>query len=313
MAEQDNQPQKSIFATPQSSLDDSTFAFNSTILPQPIMPHTPSQFTEPTNGVSSNQQQQGGNSIPQHQPNPQEQPAHSSHQSNLQQQQQQHSNSQQNNLQQNAQQTTHQVTNPQQQNLLSQFSQPHSNQRVQIQRQNAQQPQSQQVYPSQTQTHQQQLPVQQIPVQYPSYSVPPSYFQPSAPIVKTNMPPLQKNNIEGWFLSLDFWFRANNIVSDEQRYLNVMTNLEPTVLQQIVLQCTNMPRNNQYEFVKKLIIQYYADSKKSRLNKVLNEMPLGDLKPSQLFQRMTQTAGDTMSQTAIREIWESRLQFMLER
>lgn len=256
MEEENQSKSRSIFATPQNSFEDSTISSDTTMLPTPYTPihFASSNTTQPNTMHLTNPQQQQLNTQINTQRQIVQQPT------NHQQQQNPHVNS---NV--DLQQTVQVQPNQQQQTIQHHTTPPIQQNTVQ---QNAPAQQQQQQY-------------QHVPLQQASFQNP-SYIQPTQPVIKTNMPLLQKNNIEGWFLALDFWFRANNIISDEQKYLNVMTSLEPSVLQQVVLKCTTMPPNNQYNFVRGIIIQHYTDSKKSRLNKVLNEMPLGDLKPSQL-------------------------------
>ncbi|XP_036339789.1 uncharacterized protein LOC118749127 [Rhagoletis pomonella] len=129
----------------------------------------------------------------------------------------------------------------------------------------------------------------------------------NAVAVKIDMPTIDRRNIEGWFLSLDYWFPAMGIKSDTQKFNTVMAALGPRTLQDFLATLGEVPDQGRYEFVKQRLITFCTDSQQRRLNQVLNETQLGDQRPSQLFTEMMRLVGDTMRESAVKNLWAKRL------
>ncbi|XP_036347626.1 uncharacterized protein LOC118757005 [Rhagoletis pomonella] len=129
----------------------------------------------------------------------------------------------------------------------------------------------------------------------------------NAVAMKIDMPAIDRKNIEGWFLSLDYWFAAMGIKSDTQKYNSAMAALGPRVLQDFLATVGEVPEQARYEFIKRRLITFCTDSQQRRLNQMLNETQLGDQRPSQLFAEMMRLVGDTMSESAVKNIWAKRL------
>lgn len=67
------------------------------------------------------------------------------------------------------------------------------------------------------------------------------------------------------------------------------------------------PTNEKYAYIKTKLTEHFADSQQRRLQKVLSDMPLGDTKPSQLFNEMKRVAGKSLHETVLLDLWASRL------
>lgn len=131
-------------------------------------------------------------------------------------------------------------------------------------------------------------------------------------IAKLNMPVLDKRNIEGWFLSLSYWFPAMNIRSDTQKFNTVMAALDPKTLQDFSSILGTVPEANKYDYVSKKLTVYCTESQQRRLNQLLNDVELGDRRPSQMFNEMTRLAGDSMNESAVKNIWMKRLPVIIQ-
>lgn len=129
----------------------------------------------------------------------------------------------------------------------------------------------------------------------------------SAVFAKIPIPRMNNNDIESWFLSLDFWFPASGIVADKQRYNTVLAAVDSTILPQLRGIINATPESGKYEYIKEQLIAHFSESEQRRLNRVLSEMPLGDLKPSQLFHEMRRVASNSISDAALKGLWAQRL------
>lgn len=66
-------------------------------------------------------------------------------------------------------------------------------------------------------------------------------------------------------------------------------------------------RPTKYTYIRTQLIEYFADSQQRRLQRVLSDMPLGDLKPSQLFNEMKRVAGNSLGEAVLLDLWATRL------
>lgn len=144
------------------------------------------------------------------------------------------------------------------------------------------------------------------------HAVQPLAAQPFIEEVKVprlNPPSMLDTNIETYFLSLEFWFAASGIsaIHDTRRYNIVMAQVPPNKLTEIRSIIDGTPATEKYAYVKKRLIEYFADSQQRRLQRVLSEMPLGDRKPSQLFSEMRRVAGNALGEMVLLDLWAARL------
>ncbi|XP_055633883.1 uncharacterized protein LOC129774202 [Toxorhynchites rutilus septentrionalis] len=124
-------------------------------------------------------------------------------------------------------------------------------------------------------------------------------------------PSMADTNIETYFMSLEFWFAASGIGThsqhDSRKYNIVMAQVPPNKLTELRSIIEATPANDKYTYIKHKLIEYFADSQQRRLQRVLSDMPLGDLKPSQLFNEMKRVAGNSLGEPVLLDLWASRL------
>ncbi|XP_058815602.1 uncharacterized protein LOC131679065 [Topomyia yanbarensis] len=108
---------------------------------------------------------------------------------------------------------------------------------------------------------------------------------------RLNPPSMTASNIESYFLSLEFWFAASGIgnLHDAKKYNIVMAQVPPNKLTELRSIIDATPANDR------------------RLQRVLSDMPLGDMKPSQLFNEMLRVAGNSLGEAVLLDLWASRL------
>lgn len=121
------------------------------------------------------------------------------------------------------------------------------------------------------------------------------------------LPTLTEGAADTYFLSMEFWFAASGVTSDSRKYNTVLAQVPPTKLQELATIIAAAPAVNKYEYIKKALIKHFADSQTRRLQRVLSEMPLGDLRPSQLYHNMARVAGNAIGESALIDLWAARL------
>lgn len=129
----------------------------------------------------------------------------------------------------------------------------------------------------------------------------------SAP--RLNPPSMTDSNIESYFMSLEFWFAASGIATqhDGRRYNIVMAQVPVSKLTELKAIIDAVPEVGKYTYIKKALIDYFADSQQRRLQRVLSDMPLGDMKPSRLFNEMKRVAGTSLGDGVLLDLWSTRL------
>lgn len=122
---------------------------------------------------------------------------------------------------------------------------------------------------------------------------------------KVPMPEFKPIDIVSWFRRLENWFQLMKIASENDRYLLLASQLDHPAIAHLN-EWTTPPEQNPYTTVKAKIKNIFEDSAQTRLNKLLEEKPLGDLKPSLLLAEMRNTATG-ISDDVLRGLWTKRL------
>lgn len=124
---------------------------------------------------------------------------------------------------------------------------------------------------------------------------------------KIPLPAMEDGNVESYFMSLDFWFAASGVSDDNRKYNTVMAQVPTKKLMELRSVIDALPNLNRYAYIKRCLIEHFADSQQRRLQRVLSDMPLGDWKPSKLFHEMSRTANGTLSEAVLLDLWATRL------
>lgn len=124
---------------------------------------------------------------------------------------------------------------------------------------------------------------------------------------KIPLPTMEDGNIEAYFMSLDFWFSASGVNDDNRKYNTVMAQVPPSKLMELRPIIEALPNLNRYTYIKRALVEHFADSQQRRLQKVLSDMPLGDSKPSKLFYDMSRTSNGALSDAVLIDLWATRL------
>ena len=117
------------------------------------------------------------------------------------------------------------------------------------------------------------------------------------------LPPFWKANPELWFFQVESMFSTSCVRSDEGKYHLVVGALDPESLLDVsdIIRCP--PRQEKYQYLKTHIMNRFSDSPDRQLAKLLNELRLGDKKPSQLLRQMRVLAGDKATEDVLRVKW----------
>jgi len=102
-------------------------------------------------------------------------------------------------------------------------------------------------------------------------------------------------------------FAIAAITSDATKYHQVIASLEPQYLVHIADISRDPPSINKYETIKAALTKEYTDSVERKLNMLIHEVQLGDLRPSQLLKRMKALAGNIISDRVLKTLWMEKI------
>jgi len=117
------------------------------------------------------------------------------------------------------------------------------------------------------------------------------------------IPSFWKFNPRLWFAKVESSFGSNRIRADASKYDILVNTLDAEIIQEVADVMLNPPAEEKYETLKAAIIERLSDSADRQLHKLLNELELGDKKPSQLLPQMRSLAGNAITDDALRVKW----------
>lgn len=125
--------------------------------------------------------------------------------------------------------------------------------------------------------------------------------------VPVKLPVFWKVDVRLWFCQVEAVFVTYGIVSEKARYYQVVACVEGEVLSQISDLIVTIPEDTPYTILKQRLIARYADSEQARLQKLLDQIPLGDKRPSHVLQEMRGLAGAQVTTEFLKSLWTKRL------
>lgn len=125
--------------------------------------------------------------------------------------------------------------------------------------------------------------------------------------VSVKIPPFWRTNPAIWFLQIEAQFTNNGITQDETKYNTILANVETHVLDEISDYVLAPPEANKYDGLKERLMTCFATSEESKLKTLLQDIELGNKKPSSLLKEMRQLAGTRIAESVLKSLWLNRL------
>lgn len=110
-----------------------------------------------------------------------------------------------------------------------------------------------------------------------------------------------------YFIQMESQFAVAGITVDQTKYHHVISSLEAKYLLYIGDIIRNPPAVGKYDAVKKALTDEFTDSDQKKVRKLIKEIELGDLKPSQLLKRMKDLANGKIDDDVLKTLWIERL------
>lgn len=112
---------------------------------------------------------------------------------------------------------------------------------------------------------------------------------------------------ELWFAQVESQFVTAGITAERTKYHTIVAAIDGSILSQVSDMILNMPRENPYSALKKRMLEEFSVSEQKRLKKLLQDIDLGDLRPSQLLREMKNLAGNQVDDALLKSMWMTRL------
>lgn len=124
--------------------------------------------------------------------------------------------------------------------------------------------------------------------------------------LKSRIPTFWRDKPLLWFAQFETVVNPQK-PGDEAKFSLLVAHLEKTDVEQISDIIMSTTRAGRYEVAKKRLLSVYEESETKQLEKLLTEMELGDLKPSQLLRSIRELARDKMPDTTLQILWMRHL------
>ncbi|XP_036339732.1 uncharacterized protein LOC118749049 [Rhagoletis pomonella] len=121
------------------------------------------------------------------------------------------------------------------------------------------------------------------------------------------LPPFWREEPEIWFLQIKSSFNLAGISQDSTKFEYLPSHLDKSILYVVKDIIRSPPAQGRYRAMKPRIIQHFTESEESQLKQLLNNLELGDQKPSHLTHRIKSLAGSKVSDNVLRTLFLERL------
>lgn len=122
-----------------------------------------------------------------------------------------------------------------------------------------------------------------------------------------SLPPFWPENVEAWFLQVEAQFQLRGITSDVTKYNHIVTGLPNNFVNDVINILRDPPVQDKYGKLKAQILSIHSESEQKRIDRVFNEITLGDKKPSALLREIQAKVGNVASEAVIRSRFLSSL------
>lgn len=109
-----------------------------------------------------------------------------------------------------------------------------------------------------------------------------------------------------WFQQFEAKLRIAHIADDAQ-YDHLLAVLNKAAKEPVTFELQNPPEENQYNWLKQLLIEGHGKSRKQRVQQLLEGTRIGDRKPSVFLAHLRELAPDTVQDDLVKEIWWKEL------
>ncbi|UYV67027.1 hypothetical protein LAZ67_4003685 [Cordylochernes scorpioides] len=124
--------------------------------------------------------------------------------------------------------------------------------------------------------------------------------------VSVKIPPFWVEKPEIWFFQVEAQFKIGGIIQEDTKFNYLISQLEPKYIENI-WDIINSKSDNKYSECKSRLLELFRESEGLRIKKLISGIELGDMKPSQLLQKLRSLATPDISDNLIKTLWLDKL------
>ncbi|GFX96742.1 uncharacterized protein TNCV_1647771 [Trichonephila clavipes] len=124
--------------------------------------------------------------------------------------------------------------------------------------------------------------------------------------VSIKIPPFWTDRPEIWFYQVEAQFQISRISLEETKFHYLVSQLEPKYVENI-WDIVNSKSATKYTDSKNRLLSLFKESENLRIKRLLTGIELGDMKPSQLLQKLKTVATSDISDNLIKTLWLEKL------
>ncbi|GFY02419.1 uncharacterized protein TNCV_3503001 [Trichonephila clavipes] len=124
--------------------------------------------------------------------------------------------------------------------------------------------------------------------------------------VSVKILPFWEEKPEIWFFQVEVQFSIANIKQEKMKFNCLVAQLD-TEFKDNIWYIIQSEEKNKYSCAKNRLLSTLKESKEKCIKKLLTEISIGDLKPSQLLSKMKSLAGVNISEKVFRTLWLDKL------
>jgi len=126
--------------------------------------------------------------------------------------------------------------------------------------------------------------------------------------LSVKLPDFWQSNVRLWFTRADAQFSLRRITDEQTKFDHLICALPESVHVKVQGAVTD-PGPTPYTTLKDAVIKAFSQSEESRIKSLLNDVEMGDRKPSEYFHALKSTAGTSVGVTEVflLNLWKDRI------
>ncbi|GFU56964.1 peptidase A2 domain-containing protein [Trichonephila clavipes] len=124
--------------------------------------------------------------------------------------------------------------------------------------------------------------------------------------ISIKVPPFLTDRSEIWFDQVEAQFQISRISLEETKFHYLVTQFEPKYVENI-RDIVNSKSDTKYTDSKNRLLSLFKESENLRIKRLLTGIELGDMKLSQLSQKLKTVATSDISEKLIKTLWLEKL------
>ncbi|UYV66016.1 hypothetical protein LAZ67_3006193 [Cordylochernes scorpioides] len=125
--------------------------------------------------------------------------------------------------------------------------------------------------------------------------------------VSIKIPPIWTDRPEIWFFfQVEAQFKINNITTEETKFNYLVCQLDPKYVENI-WDIASSESKTKFAELKARLLNWFKESENARIKRLISGVELGNMKPSQLLQKLRAIAAPDISEKLISTLWLDKL------